>query len=79
MKYRVLKYFKLGDYMSKPYREGDTMDLQPNVAEALMDQGKVERIVDEPPRIETAAMQTSTDTEMHREIKAKRKTKRQTA
>ena len=70
MKYRVLTYFKLGDYMSHPYQKGDIMTPQPNVAAALMEQGKIEPITDEPPVIETAAMETP-----HREttLKAKRK------
>ena len=54
----------------KQYRKGDIMTPQPNVAAALMEQGKIEPITDEPPVIETAAMETP-----HREttIKAKRK------
>ena len=70
MKYRVLKYFKLGDYMSHPYQKGDIMTPQPNVAAALVEQGKIAPITDEPPVVETAAMETP----RRETTKAKRKT-----
>ena len=57
MKYRVIRGFMLGP-MTAPYKVGDILEPQPNVAQVLIDKGDIEPIVDDPPKVETAAMET---------------------
>ncbi len=70
MKYRVIQGFMLSP-MGKPYRVGDIIEPQPNVAQTFVDRGYVELVIDEP-EVETAAMAS----EPTREVTRKRAKKR---
>ncbi len=70
MKYRVIQGFMLSP-MGKPYKVGDIIEPQPNVAQTFIDRGYVEPVIDEP-EVETAAVSSDPTREVVRKRAKKR-------